>query len=91
MLVARRLIVTGRVQGVGFRYFARDAARLEGLQGTVRNLEDGDVEIEVEGDADAVLRFERAVRRGPAGSRVDTVRVDESPPSGRFHDFRILP
>lgn len=91
MLVARRLIVTGRVQGVGFRYFARDAARLEGLQGTVRNLEDGDLEIEVEGDADAVLRFERAVRRGPAGSRVDAVRVDESPPSGRFHDFRILP
>jgi acylphosphatase len=92
MLVARRLIVTGRVQGVGFRYFTRDAARLDGLRGTVRNLDDDRVvEIEVEGDADAVLRFERTIRRGPGGSRVDDVRVDESPPSGRFHDFRILP
>ena len=91
MLVARRLIVTGRVQGVGFRYFARDAARLDGLGGTVRNLEDGAVEVEVEGDAEAVLRFERTIRRGPTGSRVDDVTVDESPPSGRFHDFRILP
>jgi acylphosphatase len=91
MLVARRLIVRGRVQGVGFRYFAREAARVEGLRGTVRNLDDGGVEIEVEGDAEAVRRFERAVRGGPGGSRVDDVMVDESPAMGRFHDFRILP
>ena len=91
MLVARRLIVRGRVQGVGFRYFARDAARLEGLRGTVRNLDNGAVEVEVEGDAEAVLRFERAVRRGPGGARVDDVTVDESPATARFHDFRILP
>jgi acylphosphatase len=91
MLVARRLIVTGRVQGVGFRYFTRDAARIEGLRGTVRNLDDGGVEIEVEGDAEAVLRFERSVRCGPGGARVDQVMVDESPNTGRFHDFRILP
>ncbi len=64
MLVARRLIVTGRVQGVGFRYFTRDAARLDGVRGTVRNLDDGGVEVEVEGDAEAVLRFERTIRRG---------------------------
>jgi len=91
MLVARRLIVTGRVQGVGFRYFTRDAARLDGLRGTVRNLDDGRVEVEVEGDVEAVLRFERTIRRGSPGSRVDDVSVHESPPSGRFHDFRILP
>ena len=57
----------------------------------MRNLEDGAVEVEVEGDAEAVLRFERTIRRGPTGSRVDDVTVDESPPHGRFHDFRILP
>jgi acylphosphatase len=83
--------VTGRVQGVGFRYFTRDAARADGVHGTVRNLDEGSVEIEVEGDAEAVLRFERTIRRGPVGSRVDDVRVDQSPPSGCFHDFRILP
>ena len=56
-----------------------------------RALQDGRVEVEVEGDAEAVLRFERTIRRGSPGSRVDDVSVHESPPSGRFHDFRILP
>ena len=91
MLVARRLIVTGRVQGVGFRYFARDAARREGLAGTVRNLDDGRVEIVVEGDEEAVTRFERAIRQGPASARVDDVMVDLGPATGRAFDFRILP
>jgi acylphosphatase len=91
MLVARRLVVAGRVQGVGFRYFTREVARREGLHGIVRNLDDGRVEIEVEGDAGAVIRFERDIRRGPLGARVDDVTVNEAPPSGRLHDFRILP
>jgi acylphosphatase len=52
---------------------------------------EGGVEVEVEGDAEAVLRFERTIRRGSAASRVTDVKVDESPPSGRFQDFRILP
>jgi acylphosphatase len=91
MLVGRRLIVSGRVQGVGFRYFTLDTARREGVTGTVRNLDDGRVEAVVEGERDAVERFERAVRRGPTGARVDDVFVDIKPPSGGFHDFRILP
>jgi len=91
MRVGRRLIVAGRVQGVGFRYFTREAARREGLHGTVRNLDDGRVEIEVEGEAEAILRFERAVRQGPIGARVEDVVVNDSPPSGHLHDFRILP
>lgn len=91
MLAARRFVVAGRVQGVGFRYFTRDAARREGLAGTVRNLDDGDVEIVAEGDIEAIDRFERAVRQGSVGARIDDVVVDEAPASGRFHDFRILP
>jgi len=91
MLVGRRLIVSGRVQGVGFRYFTLDVARREGVTGTVRNLDDGRVETVVEGDRDAVERFERAFRRGPAGARVDDVFVNLEPPSGRYQDFRILP
>ena len=91
MLVARRLVVAGRVQGVGFRYFTLEAARRQGLHGTVRNLDDGRVEIEVEGDADAVIRFERDIRRGPIGARVDDVTANEAPPIARLHDFRILP
>jgi acylphosphatase len=91
MLVGRRIVVDGRVQGVGFRFFAQNAAAREGITGNVRNLDDGRVEIVAEGDAEAMSRFERSVRQGPIGSRVDDVLVDAQPPSGRFPDFRILP
>ena len=91
MLVGRRFVVAGRVQGVGFRYYTRDAARREGLTGSVRNLDDGGVEILVEGEAEAVERFERAVRQGPPGARVDDVLVDLAPATGRLLEFRILP
>ncbi len=91
MLTARRYVISGRVQGVGFRFFARDAARVEGIRGVVRNLDDGTVEIHAEGDAEAIIRFERAIRRGPRGARVEDVRVEPAPPAGSFSDFRIEP
>jgi acylphosphatase len=91
MLTARRYVISGRVQGVGFRFFARDAARVEGIRGVVRNLDDGTVEIHAEGDAEAIIRFERAIRRGPRGARVDDVRVEPAPPATGFSDFRIEP
>src|SRR5689334_4900340 len=82
MRVGRRYVISGRVQGVGFRYFAADAAAREGLHGWVRNLPDGRVEISAEGDVEAVDRFERSVRQGPRGSRVERVDVDHVPPTG---------
>ena len=66
MRVARRFVITGRVQGVGFRYFTQDAALREGVTGWVRNLPDGGVEALAEGEAEAVTRLERAVDRGLA-------------------------
>lgn len=72
----------GRVQGVGFRFFASERARVEGLAGWTRNRDDGAVEIEVEGDRDAVDRFERLMRQGPAGSRVESVDAVELTPQG---------
>jgi acylphosphatase len=89
MRVARRLVISGRVQGVGFRWFARDAAAREGVMGWVRNLPDGRVEAYVEGDADAVDRFERAVRQGPGSARVSDVLVVPDDPSGGYKDFSI--
>jgi len=89
MKVARRYVVTGRVQGVGFRWFTHDAAAREGIHGWVRNLADGSVEVVAEGDAESLFRFEAAVRRGPGGARVESVDVDEQAPAGRTTGFEI--
>jgi acylphosphatase len=80
MRVARRFLVSGRVQGVGYRFFAAEAARREGLSGSVRNLADGRVAVAVEGDAESVVRFERALWQGPSRSRVEHVMVEETEP-----------
>ena len=70
------LVIHGRVQGVGFRYFVvRRAAEL-GLAGWVRNRADGAVEVEAEGGRDALETLVEAARRGPQGARV--LAVDES-------------
>ena len=89
MIVARRFLISGRVQGVGFRWFAHDAAAREGVAGWVRNLPDGRVEALVEGDAEAVTRVERALRSGPRGARVDNVYVESEMPSGAYRQFDI--
>jgi acylphosphatase len=91
MLVGKRFLVAGRVQGVGFRYFVCDAARREGIHGTVQNLDDGRVEVVAAGDAEAMSRFERALRQGPAGARVEDFQVESGPPAAPTPDFRILP
>jgi acylphosphatase len=81
--------VSGRVQGVGFRFFALDAARREGLHGYVVNLPDGRVEAQAEGDDAALDRFELALRRGPSGARVSQVTVDDAGPTGHDTGFEI--
>ena len=89
MRVARRFVIAGRVQGVGFRFFAEDAAAREGVDGWVRNLPDGRVEAYVEGDREAVDRVELALFRGPAHARIERVDVEEQSPSGRTTGFSI--
>jgi acylphosphatase len=89
MVVARRFVLSGRVQGVGFRYFVQDAALREGVSGWVRNLPDGGVEAFVEGDIEAVDRIERALRTGPPGARVESVDVEAAMPTGRASGFRV--
>ena len=89
MRIARRFVISGRVQGVGFRWFARDAAMREGVAGWVMNLPDGRVEAFVEGDADAVTRVERALRSGPPGARVEHVTVTDEEASGSLKGFSI--
>lgn len=89
MRIARRFLIDGRVQGVGFRWFTQEAASREGATGWVRNLPDGRVEAWVEGESDAVTRVERALRSGPAGSRVANVVVDDEDATGGYKGFSI--
>jgi acylphosphatase len=85
----RRYVIGGRVQGVGFRFFTEAAALRDGLHGWARNLPDGQVEIEAEGDVEALDRFERHIRHGPPGARVERVDVEDVTPTGHDIGFRI--
>lgn len=83
------LTVSGRVQGVGFRYFAYDEAVRLGVVGYVRNLFDGDVEVVAEGTKEQLEEFVRAIKRGPAFARVTDARERWGPATGQFREFRI--
>jgi acylphosphatase len=78
MRLAKRYLISGRVQGVGFRYFTHAVASREGLRGWVRNLPDGRVEAAAEGEHDALERFERRIRTGPPGARVSDVQASDT-------------
>ena len=77
------------MQGVGYRMFAEHRARVENVHGWVRNLPDGRVEVRVEGDGEAVERVEAALRRGPAGARVELFEVETEVPTGRATGFFV--
>lgn len=89
MRVARRYVIAGRVQGVGFRLFAEAAAAREGVHGWVRNLADGSVEVMVEGEEASVDRIESVLRRGPSFARVERFDVEDHAPTGRAPGFEI--
>ena len=87
-MISRRAIISGRVQGVGFRFFAERAARAAGVNGWVRNLVDGRVETVAEGDEEAVARYLERIGRGPFVGSVSGVDVEEREPVG-FGRFEI--
>jgi acylphosphatase len=88
------VIVSGRVQGVGFRWFVRTEARRLGLAGWVRNLPDGTVEMRASGIAQFLSALEHAVQRGPDGAEVtQIVQVSAPAPDSRVdtpYPFVIL-
>ncbi len=89
-MIARRFIVSGRVQGVGFRYFVVREAEALGLAGWVRNLPDGRVEVLASGDEAAVDVMGGRLWQGPPHARVGAVETaDADPPAGA--GFRVLP
>jgi acylphosphatase len=86
---AFRAVVTGSVQGVGFRYSAvREARRLH-VVGEVANMPDGSVEVVAEGDSAPLEAFLAWLHRGPPGAHVSAVDVHRGPATGRFTRFDV--
>ena len=77
-MVARKLRLTGLVQGVFFRAWTRDEARRLGVNGWVRNCDDGSVEAHFEGEEGAVQKLTERMRDGSPGARVDDLQVEEA-------------
>jgi acylphosphatase len=87
--VRARISVTGKVQGVGYRAFSVRVATKRGVTGGVRNLDDGRVELEVEGPKDRILLLIEDLQIGPPAARVTAVQVEWSNATGRHADFRV--
>jgi acylphosphatase len=85
-----RMLISGRVQGVCFRAYARDEARRLGLKGWVRNLPDGRVEVLAQGEPDTLKALESFCRKGPPYARVTAVEViEERTAKGELSSFEI--
>lgn len=87
--VARRFLISGDVQGVGYRFFAQRAAARHQIVGYVKNLSDGRVEALAEGPPSEVEAFKHDLAAGPRFGRVDHVEELNLDPSGTYSSFRI--
>ena len=86
---ARRFLVRGRVQGVGFRWFVEREAHILGVAGWVRNNHDGSVEVLAQGTRDQLSGLRSRLREGPRAARVDDVEESEARPADGLSSFRI--
>ena len=86
---ARRFVVRGRVQGVGFRWFVEREAHQWGIAGWVRNNHDGSVEVLAQGTRDQIAGLHSRLREGPRAARVDAVEVSAAGPIAGLNSFRI--
>ena len=89
MAEARRFVVRGRVQGVGFRWFVEHEAHVLGIAGWVRNKPDGSLEVLAMGSRDQLAGLRSRLREGPRAARVDDVEESEAKPIPGLSAFRI--
>ncbi len=88
-MATARVLITGRVQGVGFRYFVTSTAERFPVNGYVRNLETGAVEIEAEGEKKSVHEFLTAVRTGPRNAQVSEFQLEWKPFENKYQEFAV--
>jgi len=86
---ARRYVLRGRVQGVGFRWFVEREAHILGIAGWVRNKSDGSVEVLAMGSPEKLAGLRSRLREGPRAARVDDVEEFEAKPVSGLTSFRI--
>ncbi len=86
---ARRFVVRGRVQGVGFRWFVEREAHVLSVSGWVRNNADGSVEVLAQGTRDQLLGLRSRLRQGPRAARVDDIEESDVGPVAGLSSFRI--
>ncbi len=89
MNIAKQYVISGRVQGVGFRFFAERVANQLGLRGYVKNRWDGAVEVYAIGDAESLQEFHRHLAEGPRSAHVTGVEESDEPVRKEFSTFRI--
>ena len=89
MRVARHYMISGDVQGVGYRFFAQRVAARHQVVGYVRNLPDGRVEVHAEGTPESIEGFKHDIAAGPQFSRVEQVEEVGVEPTGQYQAFRI--
>ncbi len=86
---ARRFVVRGRVQGVGFRWFVEREAHMLGVSGWVRNNADGSVEVLAMGTREQLMGLRSRLQQGPRAARVDAVEEKDAKPVAGLNSFRI--
>lgn len=86
---AFKIIVKGRVQGVGFRWFAKEQAGKLNICGYVKNTLAGDVELSIEGEEENILQYIHILRQGPPFSQVIDLDLTEIEPTNNFKEFKV--
>ena len=86
---AFKIIVKGRVQGVGYRWFAREQATKLNILGYVKNLSNGNVELSIEGAEQDVMQYIHTLRTGPSFSNVTDLDIYELDPTNNFKEFKV--
>ena len=87
---AVKFIISGRVQGVGYRWFVLNEAQLLGILGTVKNNYDGTVEVFAQSSLENIYKLKTALQKGPSMSRVDNILQTDQNENNQINEFRVV-